>query len=278
MKIEANAKVNLTLDVVRRREDGYHELDMIMVPLTLCDYLDVTFSEKDEILCDEQEFPLDETNTIYKAMHLVREYFKLDQHFKVVVDKRIPMQAGLAGGSADGAATIKAILQLCNLEMKEDELLALGKKIGADVPFCLVNEASRVKGIGEKIERFKIECPFHMLLVKPEQGVSTKEAFQGIDFNTCIHPDVDTSVEALKQGDYETFCTSIGNTLEQSAFVITPIIQTIKQELNDYGFDAVLMSGSGSTVFALTRNKEVLDKAKEDMKDKYTFVCECSIL
>lgn len=278
MKIEANAKVNLTLDVVRRREDGYHELDMVMVPLTLCDYLEVTFSDKDEIHCNESEFPLDETNTIYKAICLVREYFDLDKHFKVIVDKRIPMQAGLAGGSADGAATIKAILSLCELEMEEADLLALGKKIGADVPFCLVNEASRVKGIGEKIERFKIQCPFYMLLVKPSQGVSTKEAFEGIDFTHCTHPNVEDCVEALKNGEYEAFCRSIGNTLEQSAMNLTPVIQTIKQELIDKNFDAVLMSGSGSTVFALTRNKELVSQTKQEMQEKYAFVCECNIL
>lgn len=278
MKIEANAKVNLTLDVVRKREDGYHELDMIMVPLSLCDVLDVTFSDKDEIICGEANFPLDETNTIYKAICLLRDKFHLKEHFKVVVDKHIPMQAGLAGGSADGAATLKAIIQLCNFEIEESELLDIAKKIGADVPFCIINETSRVQGIGEKVTRFKIDCPFYLLLVKPKEGVSTGLAFSKIDFDHCIHPNVDKAQSALMNNDYETFCSCIGNTLEQSAFTITPVIKVIKDELLVAGMDTVLMSGSGSTVFAITRNKQLVDQIELEMKNKYKFVAQCEIL
>lgn len=278
MKIEANAKINLTLDVVKKREDGYHELDMIMVPLSLCDVLDVTVFEKDEIICGEANFPLDESNTIYKAIVLLRERFQLKEHFKVVVDKRIPMQAGLAGGSADGAATLKAIISLCNLKIEETELLEIAKKIGADVPFCVVNEASRVQGIGERVSRFKINCPFYLLLVKPNEGVSTGLAFSKIDFTTCVHPDVDKAQRALMGDDYETFCSCIDNTLEQSAFTITPIIKQIKDELISEGMDSVLMSGSGSTVFAISRNKKLIDRMELTMKEKYDFVCQCEIL
>lgn len=278
MKIKANAKVNLVLDVVRRMENGYHELDMIMVPLSLCDVLDVSIAKEDKIVCGEADFPLDESNTIYKAILLMRERFNLKEHFHVEVDKKIPMQAGMAGGSADGAAMLKAIIQLCNLEVREEEMILIAKKIGADVPFCYINEASRVQGIGEKVRRFKIHCPFYMLLVKPEQGVSTGLAFKGIDFNTCIHPNVDKMEKALIENDYETFIATLGNTLEQSAFEITPVIKDIKQELKDLGMDGVLMSGSGSTVFAITRDKEVLRKAKEIMLPKYAFVSECQIL
>ena len=278
MKIEANAKVNLVLDVVRRMENGYHELDMIMVPLSLCDVLDVEIAEEDKIVCGEANFPLDESNTIYKAILLMREHFHLKEHFCVHVEKKIPMQAGLAGGSADGAAMLKAILSLCNLKASEEEMILIAKKIGADVPFCYVNKASRVKGIGEKIRRFEINCPFYLLLVKPKEGVSTGLAFKGIDFNTCIHPDVDAMEKALKENEYETFLSTLGNTLEQSAFEITPVIKTIKEELKELGMDGVLMSGSGSTVFAITRDKEILEKAKASMINKYAFVSECEIL
>lgn len=278
MKIKANAKVNLVLDVVRRMDNGYHELDMIMVPLSLCDVLNVTIAEEDQIVCGEANFPLDESNTIYKAILLMREHFALKEHFHVEVEKRIPMQAGMAGGSADGAAMLKAIVSLCNLSVDEEEMLVIAKKIGADVPFCYVNEASRVQGIGEKVRRFKINCPFYMLLVKPKEGVSTGLAFKGIDFNTCIHPNVDTMEKALQNNDYETFLSCLGNTLEQSAFEITPIIKDIKQELKDLGMDGVLMSGSGSTVFAITRDKKILENAKQALIGKYSFVQECEIV
>ncbi|NBK97648.1 MAG: 4-(cytidine 5'-diphospho)-2-C-methyl-D-erythritol kinase [Erysipelotrichia bacterium] len=278
MKIEANAKINLTLDVVKKREDGYHELDMIMVPLSLCDVLDVSIALKDEIICGVEHFPLDESNTIYKAIKLMRERFHLKECFKVIVHKKIPMQAGLAGGSADGAAMLKAIIQLCNLTIEEKELLMIAKQIGADVPFCVVNEASRVQGIGEKVSRFKINCPFYLLLVKPEAGVSTGLAFSKIDFSNCVHPNVDKAQYALSTNDYSLFCECIGNTLEQSAFQITPIVKTIKEELIAYGMDSVLMSGSGSSVFAITRDKQLMDQVEKEMKKKYPFVSQCEIL
>lgn len=277
MRVEANAKINLTLDVVKKRNDGYHELDMIMVPLSLCDVLDVTLSKQDEIICEEAHFPLDESNTIYKAIVLMRKRFSLQEHFKVVVEKNIPMQAGLAGGSADGAAMLKAIVSLCNIEISEEELLLIAKQIGADVPFCVVNKASRVRGIGEKVETFSMHCNFHLLLVKPKEGVSTKEAFANINFLHCEHPNVDVCLHALINNDYETFCASIANTLEQSAFKITPVIAKIKQELIIEGMDAVLMSGSGSTVFAITKDETLLEKVKTKMKDRYDFVCQCHI-
>lgn len=278
MKIEANAKINLTLDVVRKRDDGYHEMDMIMVPLSLCDVLDVTISDEDEIVCGEMHFPLDDSNTIVKAIHLMRERFNLKEHFHVEVEKNIPMQAGMAGGSADGAAMLKAIVELCHIDISETELLEIGKQIGADVPFCIVNKASRVQGIGEKVTRFENNCPCHVLLVKPEAGVSTGKAFSLIDFTTCEHPDVDKAQTYLMNNDYDAFVECIGNTLEQPAFQITPVIQTIKKELEELAFDAVLMSGSGSTVFALTRDRQVLERAKQTMQNKYPFVMECEIL
>ena len=277
MQVEANAKINLTLDAIKKRDDGYHELDMIMVPLSLCDYLDVSFHHCDEIICDKTHFPLDESNTIYKAIALLRSRFNLNQHFKVVVDKRIPMQAGLAGGSADGAAMLKAIVSMCNLNIAQEELLSIAKQIGADVPFCVVNEASRVQGIGEKVERFSFDCPFYLLLVKPSEGVSTGLAFSNIDFLNCEHPDVALTQAQLIGNDYAGFCASIGNTLEQSAMQITPVIKTIKTELQQLGMDAVLMSGSGSSVFAITRDEQLIDEVEKKMKDKYAFVVQTHI-
>lgn len=278
MRINANAKINLTLDVVRKREDGYHELDMIMVPLTLCDTLEITLSDRDEIICGKENFPLTKQNTIYQAIAIMRETFHLQEHFKVIVEKKIPMQAGLAGGSADGAAMLKAIVALCHLHVEEEQLLTIAKKIGADVPFCVVNEVARVQGIGEKVRRFALSTPFHLLLVKPKEGVSTGKAFSMIDFEHCDHPNVDLCEKALKENDYETFCQCIGNTLEQPALLITPIIANIKKELKALGMDAVLMSGSGSTVFAISQDEILIHKAKEHMAKRYDFVMACEIV
>lgn len=277
MEIKAYAKINLTLDVVKKREDGYHELDMIMVPITLHDVLRVSFSEEDEIICGVHQFPNDESNTIYKAMLLMRQEYGITQHFKVEVEKNIPMQAGLAGGSANGAAMLRAIEEMCELDISQEKMLEIGKRIGADVPFCLVNTCARVQGIGEKIKPFVMACDFHILLVKPVEGVSTKEAFAGIDFASCVHPHVEITEKALIEGDYEAFITSIGNTLEQSAMQITPEIQMIKEDLEKEGFDVVLMSGSGSCVFAISKEEEKIEEAIEKLQWKYEFVHKCKV-
>lgn len=277
MEYKAYAKINLTLDVVKKRDDGFHELDMMMVPITLHDTLKVSFSDHDEIICGTNQFPNDETNTIYKAIQLMRDSYAFTEHFKVEVTKCIPMQAGLAGGSADGAAMLRAINEMCHLDKDLQELIPIAKKIGADVPFCLLNTSARVKGIGEKIEPFSIESDFYIVLVKPEEGVSTKEAFAGIDFEHCLHPDVSLTQQALLDNNYELFCSSIGNTLEQSAMQITPEVQMIKEELYKENFDAVLMSGSGSSVFALTKDKEKAKEVVEELQMKYDFVCMCKI-
>lgn len=278
MKVQANAKINLTLDVVRKREDGYHELDMIMLPLSLCDTLDVSLAHKDEIVCGTSEFPLDETNTIYKAILLMRKHFNIKECFRVEVTKRIPMQAGLAGGSANGAAMLKAIIALCKLEVDEKTLIQIAKQIGADVPFCVVNKPSRVKGIGEKVTTFSYDCPFYLMLVKPKEGVSTGLAFSKIAFESCTHPNVDECQQSLLNNDYNKLCNCIGNTLEQSAMSITPIIKEIKEKLIIDGFDSVLMSGSGSTVFAMTRDQSLLRRNLVNYEREYHFVCECEVL
>lgn len=267
MKELARAKINLSLDVVCRREDGYHELSMIMLPLTFHDTLEIELSDRDSYTSDT-DMIFDNTNTIVKAVHLMRETYKLNQCFKIHCEKRIPMQAGLAGGSADAAAVLRGINSLCDLKIPMNELALLGKRIGADVPFCVLNKPAYVSGIGEKIEPFEPIFDYEILLVKPSRGVSTKRAFEILDFNTAIHPAIDKIVEALKIGKTEDWITELGNTLEQSAFQLVPEISVIKKQLQSDGFDAVLMSGSGSCLFGLTRNHELIDRVKSDNRYK----------
>lgn len=267
MKESARAKINLSLDVVCKREDGYHELSMIMLPLTFHDTLDIELSDHDSYSSDV-EMSFDDTNTIVRAVHLMRETYKLNQCFKIHCIKRIPMQAGLAGGSADAAAVLRGINKLCGLEISLNELAALGKQIGADVPFCVLNKPAYVSGIGEKIEPFEPIFDYEIMLVKPKQGVSTKSAFEMLDFKTAVHPPISKIVTALKAGQDEVWIGELGNTLEQSAFQLVPEIDNIKKQLQSDGFDAVLMSGSGSCLFGLTRNYELINKVKSDIRYK----------
>lgn len=270
MEIKAYAKINLALDVVRRREDGYHELDMIMVPISLYDILKVEIADKDEIICAENKLKLDDSNTIYKAIRVLRAAYGINEHFKIELTKNIPIQAGLAGGSADGAAMIKVIDKLCSLDMSMDEMIRHGVKVGADVPFCLYCAPARVRGIGEKIEAVSFKKPMKFLLVKPKEGVSTKRCFESIDFNKCIHPDMDEITKRINA--HENYLQLLDNTLEEPAKRITPVIEKIENELKQYDFDKVLMSGSGSSVFAVSADNELLKTAYKKMKYNYSYV------
>lgn len=271
MKESAYAKINLSLDVVCKREDGYHELSMIMLPLTFHDTLEIELSDKD-IYTSDSDMIFDESNTIVKAVKIMREAYKLEQCFKIHCEKRIPMQAGLAGGSADAAAVLRGINTLCDLRIPINELALLGKKIGADVPFCVLNKPAYVSGIGEKIEPFDPIFDYEILLVKPHKGVSTKRAFEMLDFKTAIHPQISKIVSALKIGNAKAWIPELGNTLEQTAFQLVPEIETIKKQLQKDGFDAVLMSGSGSCLFGLTHNLTLIEQVKVD---KYYKECTC---
>lgn len=265
MKISAYAKINLCLDVIGRRADGYHDLNMIMLPLQLCDEIEIELAQQDEFSANI-DLPFDANNLVNKAVDLMRKTYALTDCFKIHVTKNIPMQAGLAGGSADAAAVMKAINELCKLNISLDELAKLGKKIGADVPFCIISKPAVVNGIGEKINCFDYECDFDVLLIKPQLGVSTKQAFEMLDFTKCEHPDVEKVKNCLLHNDFEALKTCCFNSLEESAFRLNFEIAKIKENLVDDGFDVVLMSGSGSTVFALTRDKNKIEKAYHAQK------------
>ena len=273
MIVEANAKINLCLDVIRRRADGYHDLDMIMVPLELADQIEITIAEKDSLSSDDASMPLDGTNTIMKAIREMRRVYGFTECFRVHVQKKIPMEAGLAGGSSDAAAVIRGINEILGLNQSLEELLPIGKAVGADVPFCIMNRAARVQGIGERVEPIRTNLDFSILLVKPSVGVSTGKAYQTLDFDNCEHPDCQKVENALADSDFSKLCGSIGNTLESSAFVLAPKVSELKQRILQAGFEGVLMSGSGSTVFAVTRQKELLEKQAALLKHDYPFVC-----
>lgn len=277
MKIKAHAKINLCLNVVGRRNDGYHELEMIMVPIRLHDNVFIERSEQDSFTCSDETLAMNETNTIVKAVHLLREEYNFKECFHIHIEKHIPMQAGLAGGSADAAAVLRGINELLHLGISIDDLAMLGKKVGADVPFCVKQTCAMVKGIGEDITPFPMNCDFSILLVKPDKGVNTGKAFQMLDFNKCVHPNCDIVKTCCEGNDFEGIASSIGNTLEYSAFQMVPEIADIKHKLTALGFPAVLMSGSGSTVFALTRDLSMIEDAKRVFDQEY-FTCVTEII
>lgn len=277
MKERAYAKINLSLDVVRRREDGYHELNMIMVPLEFYDVLSMEISDEMTMESNAGYLPKTDKNTIIKAINVLREEYGFTENFKIQLQKHIPTQAGLAGGSADAAATIRLVKRLLNINMSKEKMIELAKKVGADVPFCCINKPAFVTGIGEKIETFEAITDFYVLLVKPYKGVSTKTAFETLDFTTAIHPNCIMMKEALEKGDYQGIIDSLGNTLEQPSFKLVPEIAKIKEKLLELGMDGVLMSGSGSTVFGLTKSEECLENAAIQIKKMASFIRKTKI-
>ena len=277
MKERAYAKINLCLDVVGKREDGYHDLKMIMVPINFYDVLEMEFAPETTLELNRDYLPINDKNTIIKAIHIMQEKYNITEEFRCRLEKHIPTRAGLAGGSADAAAAIRMINRMCNLHLTKDEMIAVGKEVGADVPFCILNRPAFVEGIGEKITTFSCSPDFYLLLIKPRKGVSTAEAFHIVDEQEGIHPDCKAMQEALEYNDYEGIISSLGNSMENAAMTLVPEIRKAKQDLLDLDFDGVLMSGSGSTVFGITKDVELLDRSIDILKKKKYFVRKTTV-
>ena len=272
MKNKAYAKINLCLNVKGKLENGYHEMEMVMVPLTLHDMIEINFSSEMALISNARFLTMDSRNTVIKAIELLREKYGFTQNFTITLNKHIPTQAGLAGGSSDAAATIRMLNKMLHLYMSEEEMMDIAKQVGADVPFFIRNRPSLVEGIGDILTPFEVNTDFYILLVKPRAGVSTKACFSKLDLTQAIHPNHLLMKEALENGDYQGVLAQLGNTLEATAIELVPEIADIKRILEDYGFDGVLMSGSGSTVFALTQNDELCTRALVELREKGYFV------
>jgi 4-diphosphocytidyl-2C-methyl-D-erythritol kinase len=273
MKEYAYAKINLALDVVSRREDGYHELKMVMIPILLHDLIYLEPINKGiEIISEHPFIPTNQKNIMYQAAQLMIDTYKINAGVKIVIYKHIPIQAGLGGGSADGAAVMRAMNKVFNLALSNECLANLGKKIGADVPFCIHQKSAYVEGIGEKISFIDSKFESYILLVKPKKGISTKLAFENLDLMACKHPDLQKMKISMINNDYCGVIDNLGNSLEQPSFKLVNELDRIKEELLELGFDGALMSGSGSTIFGLTKDRKILEQGFEKMKKKYYFV------
>ena len=182
------------------------------------------------------------------------------------------MQAGLAGGCADGAAVLRAMNELFHLNLSLDRLAQLGDEVGSDIPFCIYQQFAFEQGKGDNLEFFDTDIDYKLLLVKPKKGVSTKQSFTTLNLETCAHPNCREMMQALINRDDQTFLNCLGNSLEEPSFKQVPEIKKVKDDLIELGFDGVLMPGSGSCVFGLTKDEKLLEKAHETLKNKYSFV------
>lgn len=267
--LKALAKINLGLDVVRRREDGYHEVRMVMQTLHLYDRLVLKKSPVPgiQIKTNLSFLPVNENNLVYRAGKLLMDEFHITEGVAVTLEKRIPVAAGMAGGSTDAAAMLYGMNRMFGLRLSKKELMKRGVRIGADVPYCIMRGTALAEGIGEKLTPVSpmICCP--VLIAKPSISVSTKFVYQNLKLDeTTEHPDIDALLLDLKQQDFEGLCQDMGNLLETVTIPHYPVIEKIKEQMLRSGAAAAMMSGSGPTVFGLFRDTETAKRARADMK------------
>ena len=270
MKVQARAKINLALDVVERMDNGYHSLDMIMAPISICDEIEIEIGICDEVTCEGMKLP--EKNTVSKMVQVLKELYHLSSNYKISIKKHIPAQAGLGGGSADAAAVCKAILQMEGIEETEENLYEITKQVGADVPFCIHDKWARVKGIGEKIIPIASDWQFNIIVVKPDFGISTANAFSKWKESRPFHPDVDLVESSVREKNMDLLYQTMANALEPIAFEIEPELNQVKMDMEDAGLVRILMSGSGSSMLGFSVDEDVIQSACERLKEKYSFV------
>ena len=272
MIVKAYAKINLALKVKGKTKDGYHELDMVMLPIELHDSIDISLLPdiyETYVTCDDFSLETGEYNLCSIAVRKMKEKFNINKSFRIHIHKNIPIGAGLGGGSANAAAVIRAIKDLLKLKISVQDELEVAKSIGADVPFCLFNTPSRSEGIGEKLTPIVVSKEYYVLLIKPKRGLSTKEVYVKYDeVGSSANSDVDELIKVLKEGKTEEISNCFGNDLEKASITLLPEIQNVKDELKTHGFEIVLMSGSGSSVFALSENKHMIEKEAKNLEKK----------
>ncbi len=267
---EAYAKINLGLDVLRKREDGYHEVRMIMQTVGISDTLEFQVTDQPgiEIKSDSGEVPCDDSNLIYKAAKLLMDEFDITGGLSVRLEKRIPVAAGMAGGSTDAAATLRAVNKLFSLGLSNEELAKRGKAIGADVPYCVAGGTALCEGIGEILTPIDGMPELHLVVAKPAVSVSTAFVYGNLKASKIKnHPDIDGMARAIEASDVRGIASRLGNVLESVTLPEYPVITRIKQTLKDLGALGVLMSGSGPTVFAIFKDEEKARLAYAGMKE-----------
>lgn len=264
ISINAYAKINLGLDVLRKRSDGYHEVCMIMQSVELHDNLTIKICDKPGITIRSNSIyvPNDRRNLVYKAAALFMEKSSINNGLNITLNKRIPVSAGLAGGSSDAAATLKGLNKLFQLGMSDVELMKLGVNIGADVPYCIMLGTALSEGIGELLTPLTPMPDCDILLVKPDISVSTKYVYENLKLTDHItHPDISGMQESLKTGDLNALTCKMDNILQSVTTQIHPVINEIKVKMMELGAMTSIMSGSGPTVFGIFGDRTSAENA-----------------
>ena len=271
LSLKAYGKINLGLDVLRRRDDGYHEVRMIMQTVGIYDRIDLIYKETPGITVETNLYylPDNENNLVYKAAKLLMDEFHVQKGVHIRLRKYIPVAAGMAGGSSDAAAVLFGVNKMFSLGLTTEQLMDRGVKIGADVPYCVMRGTALSEGIGEILTPLPVPPQCQVLIAKPGISVSTKFVYENLHVNELRpeqHPDIDGMMEAIKQKDLYGIADRFGNVLENVTIPAYPVIQEIKDLMLEQGAIGALMSGSGPTVFGLFTNPKAAAKAHEEMR------------
>ena len=271
LSLKAYGKINLGLDVLRRREDGYHDVRMIMQTVGIFDRVDLIWKEEPGIQVETNLYylPTNENNLVYKAAKLLMDEFQVQEGLLVRLRKFIPVAAGMAGGSSDAAAVLFGVNKMFRLGLTTEELMERGVKIGADVPYCILRGPALSEGIGEVLTSLPPVPQCQVLVAKPGINVSTKFVYENLHANDLRpeqHPDIDGMIRAIKAQDLQGIADKLGNVLETVTVKEYPVIQEIKDKMLEFGAIGSLMSGSGPTVFGLFTNPKAAQQAYEELR------------
>lgn len=271
MLLKAYAKINISLDIIGKREDGYHLLKMIMQAIDLYDVMNINRIDSGiKLSCDKQYVPTDEKNIAYKAAKLFMDTYNIKSGISIEINKNIPVAAGLAGGSTDGAAVLRAMRDIFSIDVTDEELMELGLKLGADVPYCILGGTALCEGIGEKITHLKSFKDKILILVKPNFGVSTKEVYKNFDIERVFkHPDMDSLIKAMERDDLEFISNNMKNLLENVTLRKYSMLKNIKDSMIRYGALGSMMSGSGPSIFGFFDDMLKAQWCFQGMKEKY---------
>lgn len=268
--MRAYAKINLGLDVLRKREDGYHEVKMIMQSVNLYDTLIIKKikENKVQVRTNLPYLPTDQRNLVYRAANLFKERMHIGEGIQITLNKRIPVAAGLAGGSSDAAAALKGLNELFTAGLTTDELMKLGVSLGADVPYCIMLGTALSEGIGEILTSIKPMPDCSILLVKPDISVSTKYVYENLKLDpSVIHPNIPGMLQAIEKEDLLKLTATMDNILQTVTVKDYPIIEEIKEKMKRNGALTSLMSGSGPTVFGIFNDPDMAEKARQYFKN-----------
>ena len=271
IRLKARAKINLGLDVLGKREDGYHEVRMVMQTIGIYDRLILTKIPEEEIrITSNLAFlPVNENNLIYKAIKLLKDEYHFPGGVSVDLNKFIPVAAGMAGGSTDAASTMFGVNRLFGLNLSMGKMMELGVRLGADVPYCVMRGTALAEGIGEKLTRITPVPHMWILIAKPQINVSTRLVYEQLDMGGIQkHPDIDGIIRAIEAQDVVRIAQSMGNVPENVTVPLYPVIETIKQDMLSHGAINAMMSGSGPTVFGIFPDEQTTLACQAFLKEK----------